>query len=224
MEEMKRTPLIILTILLTILSVYTYSLRYRKADLPGLPNLGLIPGEIDEYTSRTFELGAASLEVLGADTTLARTYSRDGGGTIEFFLGFFRTQQKNSQIHSPKHCYPGSGWDIIREKRIELGAGKSGMPARSIIISDGNVKRLVVYWFYINGRTITDEFSLKWEQMKLSLLGKPQAAAFIRFSVILPPREEENAREELKRFIRTVRPEIDRSLGHILDIQPRSPQ
>jgi EpsI family protein len=130
-------------------------------------------------------------------------------------MGFFRTQQKNSQIHSPKHCYPGSGWDIIREEKIKLSRKEEPVPARSILISDGKIKRLVIYWFHMNGSTITDEFSLKWQQMKSSLLGRPQAAAFIRFSAVIPPGEEDAAKRDLFEFILTVKPEIDLSLERI---------
>jgi EpsI family protein len=216
MEKIKRSSLISLIAVFAVLAAYTYLLRYREVNLTGTPDLDLIPERVDEYTSRSFELGTGSLEVLGADTTLVRKYSSEGGEDIEFFMGFFRTQQENSQIHSPKHCYPGSGWDIIRENSIELGSGNGAVGARSILLSDGSVKRLVVYLFYINERTITDEFSLKWEQMKLALLGKPQAAAFIRFSVILPSGKEEEALKELEGFIMKVRPKIDLSLKRIL--------
>jgi len=216
MEKLKTIRLVILIVLFSTLGAYSYTLRYEEARLAGMPNLDLVPKRVGDYTSRTFQLGSQSLDVLGADTTLARTYYGENKRTIELFIGFYRTQQKNSQIHSPRHCYPGSGWDIIREGKTRLSPDEGEtLPARSLLISDGNVKRLVIYWFYAGGRSITGEFSLKWQQMKASLLGRPQAAAFIRFSVIIPAGEEKEAREDLLEFIKSVRPAIDRSLGII---------
>ncbi len=213
---MKTIKLVILIVLFSALGAYSYALRYREAELAGMPNLDMVPERVGGYSSRTYELGAQTLDVLGADTTLARTYYAENMRTIELFIGFFKTQQKNSQIHSPRHCYPGSGWDIIREGKTLLAANEAEpIPARSLLISDGSVKRLVIYWFNSGGQTITGEFSLKWQQMKASLLGRPQAAAFIRFSLVVPAEEENEAREDLMEFIESVRPAIDRSLSRI---------
>ncbi|MGM0484778.1 MAG: exosortase C-terminal domain/associated protein EpsI [Candidatus Krumholzibacteriota bacterium] len=200
--------------LITVLIVYTYILRYREPEPAGMPGLEIIPERINGYGSRSVEMSPDALRILGSDTTLARVYS-DGSDELEFFLGFFRQQQKNSQIHSPRHCYPGSGWDIIREKSMELNPGDRVIPARSMLISDGEAKRFVIYWFSINGRFITNEFALKWQQLRFSLLGRPQAAAFIRFSVILPGGREEQARADLIGLAEKLYPHIERSLRNL---------
>jgi len=212
MEKINTRKLVILIIILIVLTSYTYTLRYREAEITNLPDLELIPENIGGYSSTTIQLTPETIEVLGVDTTLTRDYYNGTGQKIEFFLGFFRTQQKNSQIHSPKHCYPGSGWDIIKESRIALHPEGKTISARKILISDGKKKRLVVYWFYINTAIITNEFALKWEQMKCSLLGKAQSAVFIRFSVILPQGNEEEARSNLIRFVELIQPYIDLAL------------
>ena len=212
MEKISTKKIVTLIIIFIVLASYTYTLRYRKAEMPNLPDLALIPKNIDGYSSTTIHLTSETLEVLGADTTLTRDYCNGAGQKIEFFLGFFRAQQKNSQIHSPKRCYPGSGWDIIKESGITLHPEGKTISARKILISDGKKKRLVVYWFYINTGIITNEFALKWEQMKCSLLGKAQPAAFIRFSVILPQGNEEEARSNLIRFVDLIQPYIDLAL------------
>ncbi|MBD3179371.1 MAG: EpsI family protein [Candidatus Latescibacteria bacterium] len=211
MEEIRKRDLVILVILLALLSGYTYLLRYRKPEPAGMPSLELIPERIEGYGSHPIRMSPDALKVLGSDTTLARVYT-GGERELEFFLGFFRQQQKNSQIHSPKHCYPGSGWDIIRESRMELSPEGTVLAARSLLISDGRSKRLVIYWFNINGRFITNEFALKWQQLISSLQGRAQAAAFIRFSVILPPGEEREATRELTELAEKIYPYIERSL------------
>jgi EpsI family protein len=179
-----------------------------------MPDLKVIPESIDGYRSEAFRMSPEAARILGSDTTLTRLYS-DGRRELEFFLGFFKDQQKNSQIHSPKHCYPGSGWDIIREDEVRLKLEEDILPARSILISDGNSKRLVIYWFNINGRFTNNEFGLKWQQLKSSLMGRPGAAAFLRFSVILQPGREEEAREQLVRLAGKLQPFIEQSMEGI---------
>ena len=221
MEKINTKKLVTLIIILIVLTTYTYTLRYREAEMPNLPDLELIPKNIDGYSSTTIQLTPGALEILGVDTTLARDYYNAAGQKIEFFLGFFRTQQKNSQIHSPKHCYPGSGWDIIKESGITLHPEGKTISARKILISDGKKKRLVVYWFYINTGIITNEFALKWEQMKCSLLRKAQPATFIRFSVVMPQGNEEDARSNLIRFVELIQPYIDLALKQTVKMRSK---
>ena len=212
MEKINIVRLIALIIVLVLLIGFTYTLRYREAEIPNLPNLELIPGNIGGYSSTTNQLTAGAIKVLGVDTTLAMDYYNGKGQKIEFFLGFFLKQQKHSQIHSPKHCYPGAGWDILKEGRLTLNPGDNIISARNILISNKKEKRLIVYWFYINGKIITNEFALKWEQIKCSLQGKPQPATFIRFSVIMPQGREKETKNNLIEFIELIQPHIDLAL------------
>lgn len=216
MEKINNRHLAALIALLAFLTVYIYILRYREPEPAGMPRLEIIPEKINGYRSSSSEVSPDALRVLGSDTTLARVYSRDSAD-LEFFLGFFRQQQKNSQIHSPRHCYPGSGWDIIRENSVELRTEGKVIPARSMLISDGEAKRFVIYWFSVNGNFIANEFDLKWQQLKFSMLGQPQAAAFIRFSVILAGGREQQLRDDLTALAERMYPYIERSLSGISD-------
>jgi EpsI family protein len=212
MEKINTIKLLIIIIILVVLTGFTYTIRYRATEMPNLPDLELVPRNIDGYSSTTNQLSPGAIKVLGVDTTLARDYSNGKGQKIEFFLGFFLTQQKHSQIHSPKHCYPGSGWDILKESRITFNPGGNRISARTILISNKKEKRLVVYWFYINSKIITNEFALKWEQMKCSLQGKTQPATFIRFSVIMPQGREKETKSNFLEFIELIQPYIDLAL------------
>lgn len=190
------------------LGAYTWVIRSRTVPPEGSPRFDRIPAEIAGYTAREEYIPPLSVVELGADTMLARTYADGAGGEIELFIGYFATQQERSQIHSPKHCYPGSGWDILAEGSLPLHlAGRTGR-ARRLTISDGVERRLVVYWFTMRGRMIPDEFALKWNQMKNALLGRPQSAAFIRFSVPLPPGEEDETGRRLSAFIEQIAPGV----------------
>ncbi len=230
MDQVRTTRIVIVLILLAALVVYTYILRYGEVEIPPLPDLSGIPATIDGYESTDAYQPAEALRLLGADGTVFRTYRNKQGQTIRLFIGYFGTQQENSQIHSPKHCYPGAGWDIVEEGTLRLGLADT----------EAAVKRLreVVYWFDTPSGVITNEFALKWYQMKSALMQRPQAAAFIRFSAEMSnatkqrPRENEaspevrerlqdkevspaaaqHARSELVRFIETITPHIKTTL------------
>jgi EpsI family protein len=56
-------------------------------------------------------------DALRAREVLYRTYEPDADEPVWVFAGYFDRQREGSQVHSPRHCYPGSGWNIERETR-----------------------------------------------------------------------------------------------------------
>ncbi len=214
MEKINTRRLLILLAILMAMTVYTYTLRYRVPPQPPPPSLELIPLDVDGYTAREEYIAPESLRLLGADTTIARSYSSGAGDIVQLFIGYFATQQENSQIHSPKHCYPGSGWDIIAESRIELRLDGRQVPVKKLLISDGTEIHLVVYWFSMLGEIVPDEFSLKWHQMKNALAARAQSAAFIRFSMAVTAGDTDRAEDSLARFIEMISPDIQSALSH----------
>lgn len=208
MDTVSTKRLITLAALLAALCAYTWSLRVRSVPEPPRPELDSIPRTIGEYAARDGYLSLESLRLLGADTTLARSYVSPEGGSIDLFIGYFADQQKNTQIHSPKHCYPGAGWDILSEGSTAVRLEGSKFRARRLLISDGLSRQIVVYWFNMRGRTIPDEFALKWNQMTSALLSRPQAASFIRFSTVIPAGGETEAEKDLTAFIEEISPYI----------------
>lgn len=182
---MRGTKYAVLIVLAAVLIAFTFSMRYRVIPAPEPPDLGLVPQEIAGYRGSDNFLEPASLGVLGADETLFRTFLRGEEPPIWLFLGYFGTQQERSQIHSPKNCYPGSGWNILQEGIITVTIPSGAIRAKRLLISDGAQRRIVIYWFSTPAGPVTDEFALKWYQATRSLLGKPQVSTFVRFSTII---------------------------------------
>ena len=141
---MKRSKYITLLIVVSALTVYTYSMRYRTIESPGAPDIGLVSSSVAGYTGRDETLEAESLLLLGADATLFRTYRREGFPPIWLFLGYFGCRHEHSQIHSPKRCYPGAGWNILREGTVSVEAPAGAMRAKRLVVSDAVGSRIVV--------------------------------------------------------------------------------
>jgi EpsI family protein len=206
----KRTTRGTLIALLVALIAYTYAMRYRRVDAPAPPALERIPGQAAGYTAEDEAVGGAVIDLLGADATLFRTYRRAGEPTIWLFVAYFASPQEHSQIHSPKHCYPGAGWNILAEGTSRIVVGGVPRSARNLVISNGAERHFVLYWFLSADGVLADEFALKWSQMKSSLLGRSRATVFIRFSMELGA--DEDAREaarSIARFAEEIAPWID---------------
>jgi EpsI family protein len=130
------------------------------------------------FTDETLDAGF--LDMLRARDVLYRTYTGREGEPVWVFLGYFDRQKEGSQVHSPRHCYPGSGWNIETEPRWEAPWG-SGQVA-SLVVNDGSERRLVVYWYQMDGRTETDVLPLKLEMTRRAVLRRPQDVVFASIS------------------------------------------
>ncbi len=211
---MRRSKYISLLVIASVLIAYTYLMRYRTIEAPMAPDLGLVPSDVAGYTGRDEILEAESLLLLGADATLFRTYRREGVPPIRLFLGYFGSQQEYSQIHSPKNCYPGAGWNILHEGTVTIDAPSGALRAKRLVISDGIGTRIVVYWFSTPSGALTDEFALKWYQTKRSLFGKPQESTFVRFSTpVTEGTDESTVEENLLYFIESMTISVESVLG-----------
>lgn len=204
----------ILYAVVALLAVYTFSMRYRDIEEPPPPDLSLVPEVIAGYRGSDNFLEPASLAVLGADATLFRTFMRDEEPPIWLFLGYFGAQQERSQIHSPKNCYPGAGWNILREEAIAVTIPNGEIPAKRLLISDGVQRRIVIYWFSTPTGPVMDEFALKWYQAKRSLFGQPQVSTFVRFSTVVQESIGIGSAEKgIIEFIGSAAPTIEEALS-----------
>jgi EpsI family protein len=179
----KKTAHGAIIVLFAALVAYTYAMRYRPAEAPVSPALDRIPREIAGYVSTEETIDGDATGLLGADATIFREYRRAGEPTIWLFVGYFASPQENSQIHSPRHCYPGAGWNILSEGTSLLSVDGARRAARNLVISNGAERHIVLYWFVAADGVLADEFALKWSQMKSSLLGRSRATSFVRFSM-----------------------------------------
>ena len=191
---------------------YTQLLRGRSDGPPPAAALAEIPLEIGDYIGREDTIDERSLEVLGADETVFREYWRPDGPPIWVFLGYFGEPKENSQIHSPKHCYPGSGWSIYGESNVEVPFGAERINATCLLVTDGEYDETVFYWFLTDTGIVTDEFELKWVQMKNALLQRSRRSTFVRFSTPLEADDRAAAEAELQRFIDAFGPYISAAL------------
>jgi len=216
MEKTIKNKAIIISIFLISLILYSYHLRYVEAGDTSIPDLEKLPSRIDGYESIERKLTEEEINILGADKTLYRIYTGEAGNTIRLFIGYFSAQQENSQIHSPKHCYPGAGWNIIDDGEIKTTVEGTKRSVKYITISDGNEKRVVLYWFRTLNKIVANEFELKWVQMKNALLRRSQMAIFIRLSTDLKEgQSKEDRLAELSSFAGKISLELSKLIDEL---------
>lgn len=165
-------------------------LRYREAKPDSPPHFESIPYAADPFTGEEKRFEAYSYEILKADTTTLRVYRGGRGEIYWLFVAYFESQKYGSQIHSPKHCLPGGGWriDLLEPFSLPLPDGGAKVINR-LVIAEEEKRELMFYWFETRGGEIRNEFALKWDLMKNSLLLRPTDAAIVRLTTPFLPGE-----------------------------------
>jgi len=161
-------------------------LRYAEALPDREPSFDRVPLQAGGFTGEERRFSDESYDILQADTSILRLYTDDHGTAVWLFVGYFGSQKYGSQIHSPKHCLPGSGWKIVRIEPYDLeipGAGHRRV--NRLVIAEREHLDLMFYWYETRGGVIRNEFGLKWDLMVNSLFLRPTDAALIRLNLPL---------------------------------------
>jgi EpsI family protein len=139
--------------------------------------LGLAAASIGEGTPyRDESLDSDFQATLRAREVFYRSYAADEDIPVWVFLAYFDRPREGSQVHSPRHCYPGAGWSIEEEIQTEAPWRDGNMHA--LIVSDGSVKRLVCYWYQTPDGIVSDVLRLKLVLMKQAVLRRPQDVVY----------------------------------------------
>ncbi|BCR05271.1 EpsI family protein [Desulfuromonas versatilis] len=151
------------------------------------------------------------LEVLKPTDYISRMYQDGEGKRVSIYLGYHGGGPESGPIHSPKHCLPGSGWHEMSSVSGEMNLGGERINLVRSTYQNGYAKELFLYWYQVKGRTLNDEYALKFAEVKNSILHNRRDSAFVRVSV---PFEEdvEQAVAVGERFIRDFYPHIQRVL------------
>jgi EpsI family protein len=188
-------------------------LRYSRVESGSLVSFSSIPLELGGWRGEEYFFSDQTYQILKADVSILRRYTHRDGKELWFFISYFKSQEYGAQIHSPKHCLPGSGWKILsKEKiRINLDTG-TNLKVNKLLIAEKNSREMMYYWFQTRGGVITSELGLKLDLMFNSLRRKPTDAAFIRINLPLNQLSEREARVLFEDFLKTFGPKIKETL------------
>jgi EpsI family protein len=152
-------------------------------------------------------LDAKSVDELGADAYLTREYSAGAGAPIGVYIAFYGAQRPGVSVHSPLHCLPGTGWEPLDVRTLDVssrGAGASGVnlrgagapgvnKVRRLVVRKNRDRAVVLYWYAVHGRVIAGEaISKLWLLHDSIRLGRSDAA-LVR--IVVPVTESVEASE-----------------------------
>jgi EpsI family protein len=193
----------------------TVVLLYARGNdvIPVREPLAQLPASVAGWTGTDQHIDQETLDVLGNGDFLSRGYVREGQpAPIDLFIGYFPTQKTGSTIHSPKNCLPGSGWIFDSSQYVDLQdtAGKAHRVGE-YIISNGQMKQFVIYWYEAHGRSVASEYWAKVYLVSDAMRMNRTDGALVRIiTPILSDEEESQAKARAECFARQLAPLLTR--------------
>jgi EpsI family protein len=163
--------------------------------IPASEPLPQFPREIAGWTGSDMPIDQETLDVLGAGDFLSRVYTHEGQPLpIGLFIGYFPTQRTGATIHSPKNCLPGSGWVFDSSQYVDLkDANGNAHRVGEYIISNGEMRQFVIYWYQAHGRSVANEYMAKVYLVTDAMRLNRTDGALIRVISPIGPREDTSA-------------------------------
>lgn len=198
--------------LLLVTGIYVHILRYTRISIQEPVNLEALPMKLGDWrANENLVIGDETKEILKSNQDLWRSYRDSNNQEIGLFVAYFKDQKYGEQIHSPKHCLPGSGWKIVDRETYNVqlrNSPSSQLKINKLVISKKYLNEIMLYWFWTRSGVITSEYDLKFSLAKNALLRNPTDAAFIRINLPLPQGDHSPALQSASQFISDIFPAI----------------
>jgi len=153
-------------------------------------------------------LGARVLKVLLPTSYLARTYQK-GDQQLGLFVAFYAQQHAGESMHSPKHCLPGSGWEIWNYDSVLIPVAGRQVRVNKYSIDHTGQRMLMFYWYQSRQRIIASEYLGKLLLVRDALVDGRTAGSIVRITIP----DAAGASDEAITFASGLIPQVERCFG-----------
>jgi exosortase D (VPLPA-CTERM-specific) len=213
--ERRKVPVTLMAslVILGAAALLAQSLGNREEYSPARKEFASFPLTIGEWKGQQPDkLEKIYLDILKLDDYVITDYVGPDGRNVNFYVAYYASQTKGESAHSPRSCLPGGGWKIASLQQKTLDATSAGKPVdvNRVVIKRGDYTQLVYYWFQGRGRTITNEYLVKWYLFWDALTRKRTDGALVRLTTMVTPTEDlESAERRLGDFARQMSSTLD---------------
>ena len=196
---MRNTARFILAIALIAGTGLLLQARGRNEVFPARQSLKSFPKDISPWTGTDIPIEKDVLEILGPGDFLLREYEAQENPTpmIDLFIAYFPSQRAGDTIHSPQHCLPGAGWLPVENTRATLSfPGHGPFPVNRYVVSKGESRELVLYWYWAHNRGVASEYWAKFYLVKDAMQMNRSDGALVRITTSMYPGETSEAAEQ----------------------------
>ncbi|MEJ2307119.1 MAG: EpsI family protein, partial [candidate division WOR-3 bacterium] len=165
--------------LLILTGALTYTLRYIRVQPDTIADFSAIPMHDRNWSGEEILFSDETYAILKATKSTMIAYKSEEEPGPGLFIAYFQDQKYGAQIHSPRHCLPGSGWGILKHTHEKIQVNGKTLPINRVLIGARENRQLMYYWFVTRTGIITSEFGLKFNLFMNALFLKPTDAAFV---------------------------------------------
>ncbi len=212
--EVKYNKLMVLLLLVLVSSAIASNFIQEREDIIPARKVFLnFPLQLGEWLGRNDYLDQKYLDELKLTDYTIINYTQPGSGTgINFYSAYYQAQRRGVAVHSPRACMPGDGWQITdfgQRAFPDITVDGNPLELNRAVIQKGESKQLVYYWFQQRGRTITNEYLVKWYLFYDALTMSRTDGALIRLVTSVGNTEAiEKADQRLQTFMKQLVPEL----------------
>jgi EpsI family protein len=214
-------------VILLLVTAFVLLSRGDADRVPRSEPLNHMPESFGAWTAQDFPLDDATLDVLGKGDFLNRIYTSQPTSSlgqsslvsrpaaeppISLFIGYFATQRTGQTMHSPQHCLPGAGWTFDSQKYVDLkDVNGKNYKVGEYVISNGESKQFVIYWYQAHGRSVPNEYLAKLYMVTDAIRTNRTDGALVRIITPVMPNEPlETAKDRATHFTQKMAPYLPR--------------
>ena len=175
--------------------------------------LALFPMTLANWIGTPTALDPATLKALGLTDYVMADYRNPLAHepAVNFYVAYYGSQRFGLQIHSPRLCIPGEGWQVVEDgiATIPFSDGSTMKVNRSVIEKRG-ARQIVYYWFDERGRRLTSEWDVKWARVVDSIKRSRSDGALVRLVTSVASGEDKQAETRLQEFVLLVNNDLKR--------------
>lgn len=125
-----------------------------------------------------------TLNMLKLSDYLMRRYVGRDGSSVWLYIGYWQSQRRGADLHSPKNCLPGGGWEPIEASRLSIPVTGHSSPisVNRYLVQKDNQMQLIIYWFQSRGTAVAGELDAKIELLRGAILRNRTDGALVRLS------------------------------------------
>ncbi len=155
------------------------------------------------------KLDGPTLKALDPTSYLSRTYSK-GASQIGLFIAYYAEQRAGESMHSPNHCLPGAGWDIMERGSATLSVMGRHVQINNYKIQNLGTRMLMLYWYQSRNRILASEYTGKVLLARDTLLSGLTGGSIVRIMLT----DDQAASAQGVAFAADVIPQVQRCLGN----------
>lgn len=194
-------PIISSGLLCALMIISVLFVRNIEPEIPDRRQFTSFPLKINGMIAEEDILPGIEQTLLNMSDYFLGHYRAKEKPPITLFIGYYEQQSASNTPHSPRVCIPSGGWEIDTITEIEMQNGDQVVPVNRVLISRGENRLLVYYWFQQRGKFIANEYKAKLNLLLGGMTSARTDGALVRlYMPIESTMSEVLADRELTRF------------------------